>query len=60
VAGEHLRAVFEHVLLAEYHGHDDWQDQQAPAIRTGVFYPTRFASLQGTLIPFTPQDSVVV
>ena len=29
-------------------------------IREGVFYPTRFASPQGTLIPLTPQDSVVV
>jgi hypothetical protein len=29
-------------------------------IRAGVFYPTRFASPQGTLIPLTPEDSVVV
>ena len=60
VAGEQLRAVFENVLLAEYHCHYDWQDQQVKEIRTGAFYPTRFASLQGTLIPFTPQDSVVI
>jgi transposase InsO family protein len=60
MAGEQLRAVFENVLLAEYHCHYDWQDQQVQEIRTGVFYPTRFASLQGTLIPLTPQDSVVV
>ena len=26
----------------------------------GVFYPTRFASRQGRLIPLTPQDSLVV
>ena len=60
VAGEQLRAVFENVLLAEYHCHYDWQDQHVKEIRTGAFYPTRFASLQGTLIPLTPQDSVVV
>jgi hypothetical protein len=29
-------------------------------IREGVFYPTRCASPQGTLIPLTPQDSLVV
>jgi hypothetical protein len=29
-------------------------------IRPAAFYPTRFASRQGTLIPLTPQDSVVV
>jgi hypothetical protein len=60
VSGEQLRAVFEHVLLAEYHCHYDWQHHQVEEIRPGVFYPTRFASRQSTLIPFTPQDSVVV
>jgi hypothetical protein len=60
VSGEQLRAVFENVLLAEYYCHYDWQHQQVKEIRSGAFYPTRFASLQGTLIPLTPQDSVVV
>jgi hypothetical protein len=60
VAGEQLRAVFENVLLAEYHCHYDWQNQHVKEIRPGAFYPTRFASLQGTLIPLTPQDSVVI
>jgi hypothetical protein len=60
VSGEQLRAVFENVLLAEYYCHYDWQHQQVKEIRSGAFYPTRFASRQGTLIPFTPQDSVVV
>ena len=60
VSGEQLRAVFENVLLAEYHCHYDWQHQHVREIRPGAFYPTRFASLQGTLIPFTLQDSVVV
>jgi hypothetical protein len=60
VSGEQLRAVFENVLLAEYHCHYDWPHHQVKEIRSGAFYPTRFASLQGTLIPLTPQDSVVV
>ena len=29
-------------------------------IRDGVFYPTRFASPQGSLIPLTPQESLIV
>ena len=33
---------------------------QVKDIREGVFYPTRFASPQGTLIPLTPQESLVV
>ena len=60
VSGEHLRAAFDNVLLAEYHCHDDWQHRQVHEIRPAAFYPTRVASRQGTLIPLTPQDSVVV
>ena len=60
VAGEQLRAVFEHVVLAEYHCRYDWRDRHVKEIREGVFYPTRFASPQGRLIPLTPQDSLVV
>lgn len=60
VSGEQLRAVFENVLLAEYHCRYDWRDRKVKDIREGVFYPTRFQSPQGTLIPLTPQDSVVV
>lgn len=29
-------------------------------IRDGLFYPTRFASPQGALIPLTPQESLVI
>jgi transposase InsO family protein len=58
--GERLRAVFENVVLAEYHCRYEWRDRKVKDIRAGVFYPTRFASPQGTLIPFTPEDSVVV
>jgi transposase InsO family protein/transposase len=60
VSGEQLRAAFDHVILAAYHCHYDWRDRHVKAIRQGVFYPTRFASPQGTLIPLTAQDSVVV
>jgi transposase InsO family protein len=60
VSGEQLRAVFENVVLAEYHCRYDWRDRKVKNIREGVFYPTRFISSQGTLIPLTPQESLVV
>jgi hypothetical protein len=60
VSGEQLRAVFENVVLAEYRCRYDWRDHTIKDIREGVFYPTRLASPQGTLLPITPQDSVVV
>jgi hypothetical protein len=60
VAGESLRAAFAPGILAEDHGRDDWQDRQVKDIQGGIFYPTRLASPQGALIPFTPQESLVV
>ena len=60
VSGAQWRAVFENVLWAEYPCHYDGQHPHGQEIRTGAFYPTRFASLQGPLIPFTPQNSLVV
>jgi hypothetical protein len=60
VSGEQLRAAFDNVILAEYYCRYDWRDRKVKDIREGVFYPTRFASPQGTLIALTPQDSVVV
>jgi hypothetical protein len=60
VSGEQLRAAFDHVILAEYHCRYDWRDRKVKEIRQGVFYPTRFASPQGTLIPLTSQDALVV
>jgi hypothetical protein len=60
VAGEQLRAVFENVLLAEYHCRYDWQDRQVKDIREGLGYQTRFASPQGVLIPLTSQECLVV
>jgi hypothetical protein len=59
VAGESLRAAFEHVIAAAYRCRDDWQDRKVKDIHSGVFYPTRVASPQGTLIPLTPQESLV-
>jgi hypothetical protein len=60
VSGEQLRAVFEHVVLAEYRCHDDCRARKVTDIREGMFYPTRFASPQGTLLPLTPQACMVV
>jgi hypothetical protein len=59
VSGEHLRAAFENVVLAEYHCRYDWRDHQVKDIPGGVFYPMRVASPQRTLIPLTPQESLV-
>jgi hypothetical protein len=60
VYGEQLRAVLDHVVLAEYHCRYDWRTHKVTEIREGIFYPTRFASLQGSLIPLTPQESLVL
>jgi hypothetical protein len=60
VYGEQLRAVLDNVVLAEYHCRYDWRTHKVTAIRDGVFYPTRFASPQGALIPLTPQESLVL
>jgi hypothetical protein len=60
VYGERLRAVFENLVLAEYHCRYEWRDRKVKDIRAGVFYATRFASPQGMFIPLTPEDSVVV
>ena len=60
VYGEQLRAVLDQVVLAEYHCHYDGRMRQVTDIRDGIFYPTRFASPQGTLIPLTPQETLVL
>jgi putative transposase len=60
VYGEQLRAVLDNVVLAEYHCRYDWRTRKVTGIRDGVFYPTRFASPQGILIPLNPQESLVV
>ena len=60
VYGEQLRAVLDHVILAEYHCRYDWRTHKVTEIRDGLFYPTRFVSPQGSLIPLTPQESLVL
>jgi transposase InsO family protein len=60
VYGEQLRAVLDNVVLAEYHCRYDWRTRKVTEIRDGVFYPTRFASPQGALLPLTPQESLVL
>ncbi len=60
VYGHALRAVFDHVLLADYHCRYDLRDGKVKDIRDGNFHPTRFASSQGALIPLNPQESLVL
>jgi hypothetical protein len=60
MAGEQLRAVCEIVILAQYHCRYDWQDRHIKDIREGMLYQTRFASPQGSLIPLTPQECLVM
>lgn len=60
VYGEQLRAVLDHVVIAEYHCRYDWRTHKVTESRDGVFFPTRFASPQGTLIPLNPQESFIL
>jgi transposase InsO family protein len=60
LSGDQLRAVFDNVVVAEYRCHYDWRTRQVKDIRDGVFHPTRYASSQGALIPFNPQESLVL
>jgi len=61
-AGEDLRAVYDHVLLAEYTCHDDLRTGQVTRLRLGQWYPSPFAArqAQGALLERTPQDSRIV
>lgn len=59
-AGDHLRAPFDHVVLADDPCRDEGRDRRVTEGREGVFHATRFASPQGTLIPLTPEHSGVV
>src|SRR5215467_7044612 len=60
VYGEQLRAVLDHVVLAEYRCGYDGRTHHVKEMRDGVFYATRFASPQGALIPLTPHESLIV
>jgi len=60
VYGEQLRAVLDHVVLAEYHCRYDWRDHKVHDIHDGVFYPTRFASPQEALLPLNPHEALLL
>ncbi len=60
VYGEQLRAMYENVVLAEYHCRYDWQDHKVKDVRDGLFYATQFASPQGSLLQLNPQESLVL
>jgi transposase len=60
VYGNALRAVFDNVVLAEYHCRYDHREGKVKAIRDGSFPVTRFASSQGSLIPLNPQEALVL
>src|SRR5262245_39791180 len=60
LSGVPLQAVFDNVVVAEYRCYDSWRTRKVEAIREGVFYPTRHASSQGVLIPFDPQESLLL
>ena len=60
VYGEQLRALFDNVVLAEYHCRYDWQSGKVKDIQDGIFYSTPFASSQGSLVPLNPQESLVL
>lgn len=60
VYGEHLRAVLDNVVLAEYHCHYEGRTRKVTNVRDGSFFSTRFASPQRALIPLNPQEALVV
>ncbi len=60
VYGEQLRAVLDNVVLAEYHCRYDWRTQKVTGIRDGVWYATRFASPQTSLLPLNAQETLVL
>jgi transposase InsO family protein len=60
VYGEELRAVLDHIVLAEYHCRYDWRSHKVTEIRDGLFYPIRFVSPQGSLLPLNPQEALVL
>ena len=55
-----LAAIFDNVVLAEYHCHYDLREHKVTDIHDGRFPPMRFPSAQGTLIPLNPQESLVL
>ena len=51
VYGQDLRAVFDNVVLAEYHCYYDLREHKVTNIRDGRFPPTHFPLAQGMLLP---------
>jgi hypothetical protein len=60
VYGNALRAVFDTVVVAEYHCHYNLREGKVTDIRDGRFPPTRFASPQGALLPLNPHEALVL
>ncbi len=60
VYGQELRAVFDNVVLAEYHCYYDLREHKVTNIRDGRFPPTHFPLAQGMLLPLHPRDSLVL
>lgn len=62
VAGEDLRAVYDHVLFAEYACHDDLRTGQVTRLRLGQWSPSPCAArqAQSALLERTPQASMIV
>jgi transposase InsO family protein len=60
VYGNALRAVFDTVVVAEYHCHYNLREGKVTDIRDGCFPPTRFASPQGALLPLNPPEAWVL
>jgi transposase InsO family protein len=60
--GEDLRAVYDHVLVAEYTCHYDLRTGTVTRLHLGQWYPSPFTAGQGqgTLLERTPQDSLIV
>ena len=60
VYGEHLRAVLDNVVLAKYHCRNDWRTRKGTDIRDGVWYATRFASPQTSLLSLNAQETLAL
>jgi hypothetical protein len=58
-SGEQVRAMVDHVALAESRDRNEWRDYIGQDLRAGG-YPIRVASMQRPLLPWTPWDAVVV
>jgi hypothetical protein len=58
--GHAVRAVFDHVLFADYPWRYALRERKGTDIREGRFPSTRFASTQGSLLPLNPQESLIL